>query len=64
MVRALTGVVKGRALFGRIHEASKEELTNGWRRLTRVLDYLINILPQHGNIHSTADLNTTNVLVP
>ena len=64
MVRALTGVVKGRAIFDRIHKSSQEELLDGWRRLTKVLDYLINILPQHGYIHSTADLNTTNVLVP
>lgn len=64
MVRALTGVVKGRAIFDRIHESDKEELMDGWKRLTKVLDYLVNILPQHGYIHSTEDLNTTNVLVP
>ncbi|MDD4439238.1 MAG: DUF262 domain-containing protein [Tissierellia bacterium] len=64
MVRVLTGVVKGRAIFNKIHESNKEELMDGWKRLTKVLDYIVNILPQHGNIHSTEDLNTTNVLVP
>lgn len=46
------------------NEASREELVGGWERLTRVLDYLVNILQHHGNIHSGTDLNTTNVLVP
>ena len=64
MVRCLTGVVKGRALFETIHSSSKEELQDGWKRLTKVLDYLVNILPLHANIHSTEDLNTNNILVP
>jgi hypothetical protein len=46
MVRVLTGVVKGRAIFNKIHESNKEELMDGWKRLTKVLDYIVNILPQ------------------
>ncbi|MBA7492331.1 hypothetical protein ES702_02881 [subsurface metagenome] len=64
LVRCLTGIVKGRALFEIIHQASRTELEEGWNSLTKVLDYFVNILPTHAYINSTADLNTTNVLVP
>jgi hypothetical protein len=64
MTRALTGVVMQRALFETVHLTSKSELEKGWGSLTKILDYLANILPQRGQIHSTEDLNTTNVLVP
>ena len=36
----------------------------GWARLTKILDYLVTLLPGHANVHSTEDLNATNVLVP
>jgi len=64
MVRCLTGVVKGHALFETIHETSADELRQGWALLARILDYLVTVLAGHANIHSTEDLNTTNVLVP
>lgn len=64
MTRALTGVVVKRALFHTIHDRSREELEEGWAQLERILDYLVSVLPQHAFIHSTQDLNTTNVLVP
>jgi hypothetical protein len=63
-VRSLTGVVRGRALFETIHAVQREELELGWRRLVRILDYLVSLLPNWGHIHTTNDLNTTNVLVP
>lgn len=62
--RALTGVVTRRALFEEIHKRSCHELEEGWRRLTKILDYLSNILPQRAFIHSTTDMSTTNALVP
>lgn len=64
MTRCLTAVVKGRALFETIHQTPAEELKAGWALLTRILDYLVTLLPGHANVHSTEDLNTTNVLVP
>lgn len=64
MVRSLTGVVNGRALFETIHQTSLPELKNGWEKLTKILDYLVTILPGHASIHSTDDVNTTNLLVP
>ena len=36
----------------------------GWSKLSKILDYLVSILPSRGYIYSTDDLNTTNVLVP
>jgi len=64
MVRCLVGIVKGRALFETIHKTSKEDVIEGWNKLDRILDYLTTILPKHAYIHSTEDVNTTNVFVP
>ncbi|MCI0586825.1 MAG: DUF262 domain-containing protein [Planctomycetes bacterium] len=64
LVRSLTGVVKGRALFETIHDTEAGQVEEGWSRLNKFLDYLVSILPRHGHINSTQDLNTTNVLVP
>ena len=62
--RALTAVVTKRALFPSIHDRPREELERGWGHLETILDYLVTVLPQRMFIHSTEDLNTTNVLVP
>ena len=64
MMRALTGVTMERALYETIHTADKNRLREGWIVLSKILDYLSNILPQRACVHSTEDLNTTNVLVP
>jgi hypothetical protein len=64
MTRALTGVVTHRALFEAVHSQPREKLENGWQKVSKILDYLANILPQRAYIHSTTDLNTTNILIP
>jgi len=64
MTRALTGVVAKRALYETIHDQPRDELVEGWRQLEKILDYLVIVLPQRAFVHSTQDLNTTNVLVP
>ena len=64
MTRALTGVVVKRALYETIHERLRDGLVEGWKQLERILDYLVTVLPQQAFVHSTQDLNTTNVLAP
>lgn len=64
MVRSLVAVSRGRALFETIHDISEEEAKDGWRKLTKVLDYIVSVLPKYAYVHSTEDLNTTNVLIP
>jgi len=64
MTRALTTVVTRRALFEVIHSVKREELEAGWSILSKILDYLISVLPPRAFIHSTEDLNSTNVLIP
>lgn len=64
MVRCLTGIVEGSAIFEKIHKTEKDDLIKGWELLDSTLDYLVNILPNHAYIHSTEDLNTSNILVP
>lgn len=64
MVRALTGIVRGRALFPTIHDATEAELKEGWQTLGKILDYLVGVLPKYAHIDSTDDLNTTIVLIP
>lgn len=64
MTRAMTVIVTRRALFELIHGRPKNELVEGWERLSKLLDYLVTILPGKAHIHSTEDLATTNVLIP
>jgi hypothetical protein len=64
MVRSLTAVVHSSALFEKIHQTLAPELKTGWDDLTKILNYLVTLLPGQAHIHSTEDLNTTNVLVP
>lgn len=64
MTRGLTSVVSQRALYEAIHSEPKDKLEKGWARLSKILDYLITILPARAYIHSTYDLNTNNVLIP
>ncbi len=64
MVRALTAVTLNRALFETIHDTETEKVQEAWKKLTRILDYVVTLFPGQAQIHSTAALNTTNVLVP
>lgn len=64
MTRFLTVVVCQRALFKTIHSKAEDEVVHGWNQLTKILDYLVHLLPESASIHSTGDLNTMNVLVP
>jgi Protein of unknown function DUF262 len=64
MTRALVTVVCRRALYETIHPKERPELETGWKRLSKILDYLLSVLPPKMFIHSTDDLNTTNALIP
>ncbi len=64
MTRALTVIVTNRALFEQIHNVPKEKLQEGWNKLSKIMDYLITILPERARIHSTEDVNTTNAFIP
>jgi len=64
LTRALTVVVTGRALFKEIHDSPREDLQDGWKKLTKVLDYLVSFLPKGAFINSSADLSTSNALIP
>ena len=64
MARALTVVVTGQAMFEKIHFSLEDELKDGWKKVSKILDYLINILPQHAFSHSTHDVNSNNIFIP
>lgn len=64
MVRCLVAITKGRALFETIHKTPKENVIKAWNKLDKILDYLTVVLPKYAYIHSTEDINTTNILVP
>ena len=64
MTRALVTVVCRRALYETIHPRERQELEAGWKKLSKILDYLLSVLPSKMFIHSTDDLNTTNALIP
>ncbi len=64
MTRALVCTVTGHARYEQIHQTPRHELVAGWARLSKMLDYLTNILPSHAHINSTRDMSTTNPLIP
>jgi hypothetical protein len=64
MTRALNAVVTQRAIFEILHKVPKEELIIGWNKLSKILDYLIIILPERAFINHNWDLNTNNILIP
>lgn len=64
MTRALTTVVSHRALYETIHVETKPKLMAGWDKLSKILDYLVTLLPASAYVNSTADMSTTNVLIP
>lgn len=64
MTRALTTVVSHRALYETLHAETKPKLMAGWDKLSKILDYLVTILPTRAYVHSTGDMSTTNVLIP
>ncbi|WGS18957.1 MULTISPECIES: DUF262 domain-containing protein [unclassified Bradyrhizobium] len=64
MTRALVTSVTGRALYELIHPRPLGELQSGWKTLSNVLDYLMNLLPKTAHVHGTDDLSTTNALIP
>lgn len=64
MTRALVTTICHRALYEMIHPKLRPELEAGWKTLSKILDYLLSVLPSKMFIHSTDDLNTTNALIP
>jgi len=52
------------SLYETIHARTRAELEAGWNSLSKILDYLLSILPTKMFINSTDDLNTTNALIP
>jgi len=64
MTRSLSVIVTDHALYDHIHHTPREKVEDGYTKLSRILDYLVNILSTQGFIHSTQDLSTTNALVP
>ena len=63
LVRCLTGVTTGRAMYNLMHNVKKEKLMESWHKLSKLLDYVISHI-KGMFIHSSDDLNTPNVLVP
>ncbi|MBL7108464.1 MAG: DUF262 domain-containing protein [Candidatus Cloacimonetes bacterium] len=63
-VRGMNAVINHRADYKQLHYNNKEELKNGFKKFSQILDYLLNILKDIAFIYSTNDLNTPNVLIP
>ncbi|MFW6074389.1 MAG: GmrSD restriction endonuclease domain-containing protein [Chloroflexota bacterium] len=64
LIRAMNAVANGRAEYRVLHNTGEEELRAAWQTLSHLLDYLVNFLRDRAYIHSTDDLNTSNVLIP
>lgn len=64
LVRAMNATINQSAEFEHLQGLSAAELQAGWSDLSRILDYLLNVLRDHAYVYSTDDLNTPYVLVP
>ena len=64
MTRALVCTVTDHALFQHIHNVERPRLEEGWRELSKILDYIATVLPSRAYIHSTRDISSTNPLIP
>jgi len=64
LVRAMNAVINQSSEFEHLHDLDEAELLEGWNNLSRMLDYLVNVLTHHAYIYSTNDLNTPYVLIP
>ncbi len=64
MTRAMVSVVSRRGLYETIHSEPKNKLIKGWEKLTKILDYLVSILPERAFIQSTNDISTNNIFIP
>lgn len=64
LVRAMNAVINHRAEYHILHENLEEELKEGFKKLSGILDYLINVLKGRANIYGDEDLSTYNVLIP
>jgi hypothetical protein len=64
LVRCITGIATGGALYERAHKVDRPDLEAAWKTLDSVLDTLLGILRGRAYVHSTDDLSTNNVLVP
>lgn len=66
LTRCLNSVVTGHADLDYVYKASEEEIKEGWERVKKSLEYLINILSDRAYIDSsdTYELKTDALLVP
>lgn len=63
-VRGMNAVINHRAEYKQLHDNNENELIDGFKKLSDILDYLVNILRDRAYIYSSSDLNTPNVLIP
>jgi len=64
LTRCMVGVTEGVGDLTRFGEPSGSELKEGWKKLDKVLNYLLSFLQHKAHIIGDGDLNTPNVLVP
>lgn len=64
LVWAMNATINQSAEFEHLQQLKEMELRDGWTNLSRILDYLVNVLRDHAYIYTTDDLNTPYVLIP
>ena len=64
MTRAFVCAVTEHAIFEHIHGVCRPRLEEGWDRLSKILEYVVSILPSHAYIDSTREMSSSNSLIP
>ncbi|MEJ6952097.1 GmrSD restriction endonuclease domain-containing protein [Natronospora cellulosivora (SeqCode)] len=70
MTRAMVGILSGRGSLKQFvnsnieQDVSESTLKLHWKKLNKILNYLVSFLKNKAYIMGTSDLNTSNVLIP
>ncbi|MBD2463397.1 DUF262 domain-containing protein [Oscillatoria sp. FACHB-1407] len=62
--RCISVIATSRGVFDNVSALSRDDLINAWNKTEKSLDYLVNVLPQHGYIDDTTFLSTPYVFFP
>jgi hypothetical protein len=63
-IRGMNAVINCRAEYTLLYDLTDNALIEGWEKLNKCLNYIINFLRGSALIYSSSDLNTHNVLIP
>ncbi len=62
--RCISVIATSRGVFDNVSTLTREDLINAWDKAEKSINYLVNVLPQHGYIDDTSFLSTPYIFFP